>query len=83
MIKLGRVLRHLEGKEEVIVRSKQAPKIGEEALDGDGKIIGEISDVFGPVDGPYAVIRLTQKKKDISPVLKSKKVFLEEKREKK
>lgn len=79
MIKLGTILRRLEGRKEAIVKSERTPKIGEMALDEDGEIIGKISDVFGPVDGPYAVIRLVKKQKGAGSALKGKEVFLREK----
>lgn len=73
---MGRVLRYSDDGGEIMVRGKLAPKIGEQALDEEGKVIGKVSDVFGPVNRPYIAIRLAQRYEDVGPALKDKEVVV-------
>ena len=41
----------------LVVRASQAPHMGQMALDLSGANIGRVSDIFGPVNSPYVVIR--------------------------
>jgi len=41
----------------LVVRADQAPKMGQTALDSSGEYLGRVSDIFGPVNSPYVVIR--------------------------
>lgn len=41
----------------LVVRADQAPRMGQMALDSSGANVGRVSDIFGPVNSPYVVIR--------------------------
>jgi len=41
-----------------VYRLKAEARIGQPVLDGKGRRVGEVFDVFGPVTAPYASVRL-------------------------
>jgi len=45
---------------------KRPPKLGTRVLGPDGKIIGKIVDIIGPVRGPYAVVKPVRRDLKIS-----------------
>lgn len=51
----GKVLRL--GRRGLIVRSSASVKLGQEAFDGKRRRIGTVSEIFGPVNSPYVVIK--------------------------
>ena len=53
---LGKV-KGLSEKGEVLVRGDVAPKLGARIVDPNGKDVGKVSRVFGPVDKPYIHVR--------------------------
>jgi len=55
MRRLGKVL-HAD-KLALIVRSEHVPKLGSIVRKGNRKVVGKVSDVFGPVDFPYIAIK--------------------------
>ncbi|MFQ6085673.1 MAG: Gar1/Naf1 family protein [Candidatus Bathyarchaeia archaeon] len=56
MKELGKII-HVSRSGLLILRSNQAPKIGQKLHDGSSKIIGVVVDVFGPVSSPYISIK--------------------------
>lgn len=55
MRRLGKVL-HLT-RRGLVVKADQPAKIGKAVYNGKKKKIGEISDIFGPIRGPYLAIK--------------------------
>jgi rRNA processing protein Gar1 len=41
----------------MIVKSEQAPRIGEEVVDENLNVVGKVFDIIGPVSAPYAVVK--------------------------
>jgi len=58
--KLGKV-RALTPSKNIIVKTEKAPKIGENVVDENLKVVGKVFDIIGPVSAPYAVIKPTVK----------------------
>lgn len=48
---------HISSQKHIIVRSKFSPSIGSRVLDESNSIVGEIIDVFGPVETPFVSIK--------------------------
>ncbi len=58
MIKLGYYLHKTpSGKLIVKISGKNPPKLGNKVVDGRGNLVGIVTDVIGPVNSPYAVIK--------------------------
>jgi rRNA processing protein Gar1 len=57
MRRLGRVI-HIT-KRGLVVRLEREPKLGEAIYDGKRRRVGQLSDLFGPVSSPYALVRPT------------------------
>ncbi len=58
MRRLGHFL-HIARSGVMIVKLsiKRPPRIGTRVLGPDGRIIGKVVDIIGPVRGPYAVVK--------------------------
>jgi rRNA processing protein Gar1 len=56
--KLGETLHVSSSSRNVIVRLESETRIGEPVMDSKGRRIGEVFDIFGPVDSPYASVKL-------------------------
>ena len=41
----------------IIIKVKTPPKIGEKVVDEELKQVGTVSDVFGPVSSPYVTVK--------------------------
>ena len=52
---LGKVL-HLVSRG-MVIQSGEAPRLGEAVLDSKKRKIGNVSDIFGPVNSPYLLIK--------------------------
>jgi rRNA processing protein Gar1 len=52
---LGRVL-HL-GARGPILRTPEAPKLGQPVFNSKRKRVGNVQDIFGPVKNPYVVLK--------------------------
>lgn len=61
MQRLGLVL-HISPSRNIILKVEEPPKIGDTVVDEALRVIGRVSDIFGPVSSPYAVIRSTTQK---------------------
>jgi len=59
-IVIGRGLHVSKGNGNLIVVLESETRIGMDIADKDGNPMGKIFDVFGPVDAPYASIRLIE-----------------------
>ena len=57
MRKIGRVI-HISPSEKAVVRTTRPLKIGEKVFDGNKKVIGRVSDVFGPIKAPYIEVSI-------------------------
>lgn len=58
MIKLGYYLHKTpSGKLVVKISGKNPPKLGSKVVDSRGNLLGVVTDVIGPVNSPYAVIK--------------------------
>lgn len=58
MIKLGYYLHKTpSGKLIVKISSKNPPKLGSKVVNSRGNLLGVVTDVIGPVNSPYAVIK--------------------------
>jgi len=43
----------------IIVKTEQPPKIGQEILDENLRVVGKVFDIIGPVSAPYTVVKPT------------------------
>ena len=78
---LGKILHKSKSNHNLIITLSEDANIGDKVIGKDGKNIGKIFDIFGPVIAPYASIKL-----DDSVILgkfESKQVFLGRKSSKK
>ena len=57
---LGTVLHQSKGSNNLIIDLKSDVKIGQPVSDRSGTIIGKIFDIFGPVESPYASVKLSK-----------------------
>ncbi|MEO3993430.1 MAG: Gar1/Naf1 family protein [Desulfurococcaceae archaeon TW002] len=58
MIKLGYYLHKTpSGKLIVKLSGKKPPKLGSKVVDSRGNLVGIVTDIIGPVNSPYAVIK--------------------------
>ncbi|MDH5481644.1 MAG: Gar1/Naf1 family protein [Candidatus Bathyarchaeota archaeon] len=58
MRRLGRIL-HVTPSKNFVINIENLPRIGEIVVDEDLRTVGKISDIFGPVDSPYATVKPT------------------------
>ncbi len=73
---LGEVLKIV--REYAVVRASIMPSLMEHVYDLKGSHIGHVSDVFGPVEGFYVVVRIDTRAPRLAP---GEKLFLKAKRE--
>jgi rRNA processing protein Gar1 len=57
---IGTVLHQSKGSKNLIMKLEADAKIGQLVSDKSGTIIGKIFDIFGPIESPYASIRLSK-----------------------
>ena len=57
-IVLGKAMHESKGSKNLIITLQADARIGQPVADKDGKMIGKVFDIFGPVETPYASIRL-------------------------
>jgi len=57
---IGKGLHVSKGNGNLIVLLESETRIGMDIADKDGNPMGKIFDVFGPIDAPYASIRLIE-----------------------
>jgi rRNA processing protein Gar1 len=55
--RVGTVLHLSRSSGNLILKVENEPRIGDTVLDSDGKKMGRIFDLFGPVSSPYLVVR--------------------------
>jgi RNA-binding protein len=55
MQRLGKVLH--ASKRGLIARAEQVPKLGAKVHDQKNKLVGRVSDIFGPTSTPYIAIK--------------------------
>jgi rRNA processing protein Gar1 len=55
---LGKALHESKGSKNLIITLQADTRIGQPVTDNNGKMIGKVFDIFGPVETPYASIRL-------------------------
>lgn len=55
MRRLGRVV-HVT-KRGLVIRLEREPRLGEVIYNGKRRRVGQLLDLFGPVNGPYALVR--------------------------
>lgn len=48
-----------------VLKTSVMPELGENVYTEDGKVVGYVSDVFGPVTGFYIVVRLTEELEEL------------------
>ena len=59
-ILLGKGMHQSKGNQNLIITLTADARIGQPVSDKDGKPIGKIFDIFGPVEAPYASIKLNE-----------------------
>jgi len=59
-ILLGRGMHQSKGNNNLIITLSADVRIGQPVSDKDGKPIGKIFDIFGPIGAPYASIKLDE-----------------------
>ncbi|MGB9740986.1 MAG: H/ACA ribonucleoprotein complex subunit GAR1 [Candidatus Bathyarchaeia archaeon] len=60
MQRLGKVL-HITPSHNVVAKIENIPKIGDAVVDENMKLLGNVFDIIGPVNAPYAIIKTTIK----------------------
>lgn len=73
---LGEAMHRSQSSKNLIIRLKTEARIGDPVLDSKGRFYGTIFDIFGPVDAPFASVRLH----DDSMTLEGKELYLGEKK---
>jgi rRNA processing protein Gar1 len=58
LVLLGKGMHQSKGNNNLIITLLMEARIGQPVTDKDGKIIGKIFDVFGPIEAPYASVKL-------------------------
>lgn len=74
---IGKGMHISKGNGNLIIRLEVETRIGQDTADKDGNPMGKIFDVFGPINTPYASIKLIQGYPIENP--EGKPVFLKEK----
>lgn len=59
-ILLGKGMHQSKGNNNLIITLSTEARIGQPVTDKEGKNIGRIFDIFGPVEAPYASIKLNE-----------------------
>jgi rRNA processing protein Gar1 len=59
-IMLGKGMHQSKGNHNLIITLQLDARIGQIVFDKDGNSIGKIFDIFGPVETPYASIKLNE-----------------------
>ena len=54
--KLGKV-RAFTPSKNMIVKAEKAPRIGDDVVDENLKVVGKVFDIIGPTSSPYAVVK--------------------------
>lgn len=60
IVLLGTAMHQSKGSKNIIIVLMTEAKIGQPVSDKSGTIIGKIFDIFGPVESPYASVRLSK-----------------------
>ena len=55
---IGKGMHQSKGNNNLIITLESETRIGQPISDKNGKVIGKIFDVFGPIEAPYASIKL-------------------------
>ena len=58
MKKLGKIVS--KEKKHIVLKTDKLVKLGAKIFDEKGILIGHVTDYFGPVDGPYMLIKPTR-----------------------
>ena len=58
---IGNIKHQSKGNKNLIITLQADARIGQNVFDKNGKQIGKIFDIFGPVISPYASIKLNDK----------------------
>ena len=59
-ILLGKGMHQSKGNNNLIITLSGEARIGQPVSDKDGRIIGAVFDIFGPVEAPFASIKLNE-----------------------
>ena len=59
-ILLGKGMHQSKGNNNLIITLSGEARIGQPVSDKDGRTIGTVFDIFGPVEAPYASIKLNE-----------------------
>lgn len=78
---IGKGMHQSKGNNNLIITLETETRIGQPVADKNGSPIGKIFDVFGPVDAPYASIKLFENVDIGKP--EGKPVFLSDRKDKK
>ena len=57
-ILIGRGMHQSKGNKNLIITLSGEARIGQPVADKDGKPLGKIFDIFGPIEAPFASIKL-------------------------
>ena len=55
---IGKGMHQSKGNNNLIITLEAETRIGQPVTDKNGKAIGKVFDVFGPIEAPYASIKL-------------------------
>jgi len=55
--RVGTVLHLSRSSSNLILKVENEPRIGDTVLDSEGKKMGRVFDLFGPVSSPYLAVR--------------------------
>lgn len=57
---LGKGLHQSKGNKNLIIKLLNEARIGQPVTDKDGRRLGKVFDIFGPVEAPFASIKLNE-----------------------
>jgi rRNA processing protein Gar1 len=60
LVLLGKGMHESKGNSNLVITLTSEARIGQPVTDKEGKTIGKIFDIFGPVEAPYASIKLNE-----------------------
>lgn len=60
------IIEEITAEGDAVVRSRSLPENGARVLDADGRRVGTVRRIFGPVDEPYVTVVMEQGRADRS-----------------
>ena len=64
-LKLGTILHLSKSSGNLILKAERNVRIGDKVFDHDGRKIGSVFDLFGPVSNPFVAVKPGQRNPDV------------------